>query len=60
MWDLIVSVPGHCLSFYFAVQAAFYGNAVECLTSTRVTRVRFPAGPGPKNISSPATIECHR
>ena len=20
MWDLIVSVPDHCLSFYFAVQ----------------------------------------
>ena len=23
MWDLIVSVPDHCLSFYFGLQVAF-------------------------------------
>ena len=26
MWDLIVSVPDHCLSFYFSVQ--------NCITPT--------------------------
>ena len=50
MLDLIVSVPDHCLSFYFtnvtgyryitplycfAVQAGFYNDAVECLTFVR-------------------------
>ena len=28
MWDLIVSVPDHCLSFYFSIISA-------CLTSER-------------------------
>ena len=23
MWDLIVSVPDHCLSFYFAIDQSF-------------------------------------
>ena len=23
MWDLIVSVPDHCLSFYFSAQSIF-------------------------------------
>ena len=29
MWDLIVSVPDHCLSFYFAYQSS-RGCAVWC------------------------------
>ena len=29
-----------------------YGDAVECLTSTRAIRVRSPAGSSPKNLSS--------
>ena len=24
MWDLIVSVPDHCLSFYFVIVDAFF------------------------------------
>ena len=24
MWDLIESVPDHCLSFYFMIPAAFF------------------------------------
>ena len=32
MWDLIVSVPDHCLSFYFKSEATFLGFRVtgEC------------------------------
>ena len=26
IWDLIVSVPDHCLSFYFALDVRIYGN----------------------------------
>ena len=26
MWDLIVSVPDHCLSFYFTALMAIYGH----------------------------------
>ena len=26
MWDLIVSVPDHCLSFYFISQVLTFGN----------------------------------
>ena len=29
MWDLIVSVPDHCLSFYFALRWTFNGTNVE-------------------------------
>ena len=33
MWDLIVSVPDHCLSFYFTVMCfhtpAMYGEEIE-------------------------------
>ena len=31
MWDLIVSVPDHCLSFYFAVTDAAILNIHEAL-----------------------------
>ena len=34
--------------YSLAVQAGFYGDAVECLTATRDTRVRSPSGSGPK------------
>ena len=33
---------------YIAVQAGFYGDAVECLTATREIRVQSPSGSGPK------------
>ena len=26
MWDLIVSVPNHCLSFYFIYEVHVWGN----------------------------------
>ena len=26
MWDLIVSVPDHCLSFYFIIENINYGG----------------------------------
>ena len=29
MWDLIVSVPGHCLSFYFVRDANALGSIKE-------------------------------
>ena len=29
MWDLIVSVPGHCLSFYFVSNSALFRVALE-------------------------------
>ena len=29
MWDLIVSVPDHCLSFYF-IQCIFQNNTSRC------------------------------
>ena len=36
MWDLIVSVPDHCLSFYFSVvkagQSLFACHFLECGT----------------------------
>ena len=28
MWDLIVSVPDHCLSFYFPTSLLFWGTFV--------------------------------
>ena len=34
--------------YSLAVQAGFYGDAVECLTATREIRVRSPSGSGPK------------
>ena len=40
----------NCARRYYslAVQAGFYGDAVECLTATREIRVRSPSGSGPK------------
>ena len=32
IWDLIVSVPDHCLSFYFAIFSKIRVNAVFCCT----------------------------
>ena len=29
MWDLIVSVPDHCLSFYFTLMFETYTNACQ-------------------------------
>ena len=29
MWDLIVSVPDHCLSFYFALPGIFVFNFLQ-------------------------------
>ena len=34
--------------YSLAVQAGFYGDAVECLTATREIRVRSPSGSGTK------------
>ena len=34
--------------YSLAVQAGFYGDAVECSTATREIRVRSPSGSGPK------------
>ena len=38
MWDLIVSVPDHCLSFYFFCLSCFYFSAVL------IVDVPFPFG----------------
>ena len=38
MWDLIVSVPDHCLSFYFAFHctiASTYINPLSCAIGKR-------------------------
>ena len=32
MWDLIVSVPDHCLSFYLALQALTKFVSIESLS----------------------------
>ena len=39
-----------------AIKAGFYGNAVECLISTRAVRVQSLAGSGTKNFTSPVTF----
>ena len=55
MWDLIVSVPDHCLSFYFSFMNAscsisvhfnsgFYGDVAECLLTCGGSRFRSSAG----------------
>ena len=46
--------------YSLAVQAGFYGDAVECLTSTWAIPVQTPAGSGPKNVSSPVTYGTQR
>ena len=43
MWDLIVSVPDHCLSFYFSVkwslgQSTRYRNYSKTLRFARIIR----------------------
>ena len=39
MWDLIVSVPDHCLSFYFATAR----RPPVGLLTTRITDIRDPS-----------------
>ena len=36
MWDLIVSVPDHCLSFYFSSSLTSLSKLVESLASAAV------------------------
>ena len=37
MWDLIVSVPDHCLSFYFSLTMAFLcTNLDRCSITNRI------------------------
>ena len=40
MWDLIVSVPDHCLSFYFVKSHYFYQRA-EIFRNIWLLRVRY-------------------
>ena len=41
MWDLIVSVPDHCLSFYFLLSVSIYNTiSYRAGTSTWVPEVR--------------------
>ena len=44
--------------YSLAVQAGFYGDAVECLTATREIRVRSPLGSGPKIFFFTCHIWC--
>ena len=41
MWDLIVSVPDHCLSFYFIVSTIHY-KTIICYFVTSVPEDVFP------------------
>ena len=55
---------GNCEKVYVsmhickALQAGFYGDAVECLTATRAIRVRFCLGQGRRYYPSPVTFQC--
>ena len=41
MWDLIVSVPDHCLSFYFSVTLLCRGNLYCWFLSFNVRELSF-------------------
>ena len=38
MWDLIVSVPDHCLSFYFSLSRYTYPYTYEIATSLIISK----------------------
>ena len=48
MWDLIVSVPDHCLSFYFTTNIVRSTGNVECskayIQANRQSRIVFNHG----------------
>ena len=41
LWDLIVSVPDHCLSFYFTNNRLFSKLEATLLSSKNVLNIRF-------------------
>ena len=53
MWDLIVSVPDHCLSFYFATS---YNLHTEILSELR-TPTESPEAPGSTSSAQPVLTE---
>ena len=50
IWDLIVSVPDHCLSFYFGGPARSVRCAVRLLLRRSQVRSSGPAPPFVKNL----------
>ena len=41
MWDLIVSVPDHCLSFYFVSRALFYNDISNHSLKLKISPIAY-------------------
>ena len=54
MWDLIVSVPDHCLSFYFSCRA-YYGPCMDKLVTSLGCSTRQNTGHSGYRITESST-----
>ena len=56
MWDLIVSVPDHCLSFYFALDWAILGRSFTNNKKSRIPRIEPWGTPLVTSVHSDAPL----
>ena len=55
MWDLIVSVPDHCLSFYFAIE---YSSCIITVLNLDFYVCCFDASMGSKSFMGTEYLVC--